>query len=249
MFFRKWHWVLGLLIAVSACHRPAYTTLSSAKLEHFDSSYHTEDQTINDLIAPYKNQIDSQMNTVVGFCEAEMIKQRPESVLGNVVSDMLITYTQEHLNETVDLCIMNFGGLRSPLPKGPVTKGKVFELMPFDNTLVLLKLPAESMGQLATHIARQGGEPIGSPHGVKLSKTGNQGYTFIFNTRDNGNDVWVLTSNYLADGGDGFSVYSQALERKETNVLIRDALIMYLSEHTSESNPLSGKVENRIELQ
>jgi len=116
----------------------------------------TPDSLITSIINPYKIGIDSVMNEVLCFSSIEMTKGKPESLIGNFVTDLCL----DQYSDIADICIMNTGGLRSTLPKGEITRGKIYELMPFDNELVVLELNAEEIYQLSEYIVSRGGEPF-----------------------------------------------------------------------------------------
>ena len=79
-------------------------------------------------IEPYKVSIDSIMNKNITFCKIDMKKGTPESLLGNFVSDLIFKKAQD-IDNSVEFCILNNGGLRSPLYKGTITLRNIFELM------------------------------------------------------------------------------------------------------------------------
>jgi len=237
-------YVLGFF-ALQACNRLPYTSVQQGGLQQLDSNWTETHQKIDALIQPYKNQIGSQMNVVIGYSAFEMIKARPESALGNGVCDMLMQYGLSEIDESLDLCIMNHGGLRAPIPKGAVTIGRIFELMPFDNTLVIVELDSTELNALASHILVKGGEPIAGVTHTSIVNyksgacfmAGEQAFT-------NNKTYKILTSNYLADGGDGYNVFV-GKPRTETNILIRQALLEGFS-NTTETAPFSSQVDGRI---
>ena len=90
----------------------------------------TPDSLITSIIEPYKIGIDSVMNEVLCFSSIEMTKGKPESLLGNFVTDLCLEMCMNDLNNSrttnsleicmADICIMNNGGLRSSIPKGKI---------------------------------------------------------------------------------------------------------------------------------
>lgn len=62
--------------------------------------------------------------------------------------------------EAADFAVFNTGGLRRPLPLGNITRGDVFELMPFENELVILTMNGEAVKKLVNFIATKGGAPV-----------------------------------------------------------------------------------------
>src|SRR5688572_22906602 len=100
-----------------------------------------DDSTINAIILPYKEKVDADMNKVIGYSEVAMPKLRdqPETLLGNFVADCAFE-TAQSLDKEVDFCVLNNGGLRSSLPMGDITIRNVYELMPFDNEIVVVSM-------------------------------------------------------------------------------------------------------------
>ena len=196
------------------------------------------DSTVLAIITPYQNDIESQMNEVLCVSEMEMKKGRPESLLGNFVSDLCLNYADAHV------CVMNTGGLRSTLQKGNVTIGDIYTLMPFENELVVLELDIESFKRLVGYITKRGGEPFS---GMKI-KASSIGYDieevsgiedfFDFNK---GDKIRVLTSDYLANGGDKMW-FLKDKEQIKVGIKLRDAII----DHCSKSDTISSKLDNRL---
>ena len=196
------------------------------------------DSTVLAIITPYQNGIESQMNEVLCVSEMEMKKGRPESLLGNFVTDLCLNYADAHV------CVMNTGGLRSALQKGNITRGDIYTLMPFENELVVLELDIESFKGLVDYITKRGGEPFS---GMTL-KASSKGYDIEEVTRmeeyfdfNKGNKIRVLTSDYLANGGDKMWFFKDK-EQNKVGIKLRDAII----DHCSKSDTISSKLDNRL---
>ena len=67
------------------------------------------------------------MYEVIGVSEATMDKGRPESLLSNLVAEVLRLSADRVLKHSADIGIMNMGGLRNILPQGDITVDAVFE--------------------------------------------------------------------------------------------------------------------------
>ena len=196
------------------------------------------DSTVLAIITPYQNGIESQMNEVLCVSEMEMNKGKPESLLGNFVTDLCLNYADAHV------CVMNTGGLRSSLPKGNITRGDIYTLMPFENELVVLELDIESFKGLVDYITKRGGEPFS---GMTL-KASSKGYDIEEVSRmedyldfNKGNKIRVLTSDYLANGGDKMWFFKDK-EQNKVGIKLRDAII----DHCSKSDTISSKLDNRL---
>jgi len=197
------------------------------------------DSTVLAIITPYQNAIETEMNEVLCISSVEMKKGKPESLLGNFVTDLCLNYADAHV------CVMNSGGLRSSLPKGNITRSDIYTLMPFENELVVLELDSESFKGLVDYITKRGGEPFS---GMTL-KASSKGYDieevsrimedyFDFNK---GNKIRVLTSDYLANGGDKMWFFKDK-EQNKVGIKLRDAII----DHCSKSDTISSKLDNRL---
>ena len=55
-------------------------------------------------------------------------------------------------NHHIDFCLLNNGGLRTSLPQGNITRRKIFELMPFENELVVVTISKEKMTDLKAYL-------------------------------------------------------------------------------------------------
>ena len=191
------------------------TCQTSYKVTDFNSSNSTIDNNLStgdfsefDL-SSYKNQIQNQMNEVISTCSIEMDVNSPEGLLGNFICDLTLFTTKTILKNEVDFCILNNGGFRTTLPKGEITVGKIFEIMPFDNQLVVLELDSDQMIDLLNFIkkksiisdSRKAGVPIS---GMRISILGGDiSRVFIgLKELDSTKKYKVVTTNYLANGGD-----------------------------------------------
>ena len=196
------------------------------------------DSTVLAVITPYQNGIESQMNEVLCVSEMEMNKGKPESLLGNFVTDLCLNYADAHV------CVMNTGGLRSSLPKGNITRGDIYTLMPFENELVVLELDIESFKGLVDYITKRGGEPFSgmtlkaSSKGYDIEEVSGIDDFFDFNK---GDKIRVLTSDYLANGGDKMWFFKDK-EQIKVGIKLRDAII----DHCSKSDTISSKLDNRL---
>jgi 2',3'-cyclic-nucleotide 2'-phosphodiesterase (5'-nucleotidase family) len=94
-----------------------------------------QDENISAALKPYSDSVNKSMNDVIAVAENELVKRQPEGSLGNIMADAMLTVAKEKYNQTIDASFINFGGIRlQAIPAGNITRGKIFELAPFDNT-------------------------------------------------------------------------------------------------------------------
>lgn len=179
----------------------------------------TIDTKIADIIRPYTLGMDAAMNTIIGHSPAYLEKKKPSSALGSFMADATMD-TALALYPQSTLCILNYGGIRSTLDSGAITIGEIYQLMPFENEIVILKLPITYIDTLKEFIRAKGGEPMSN-------NSADVGY-LIANEDDY---FYLVTNDYMANGGDDYDFLTKAEERYETGIKIRDALIGYVKKY------------------
>src|SRR5688572_31386725 len=113
-----------------------------------------ESKSLTPIIKPYADSVNKLMNAVIGYNEIQLEKKRQGNTLGFFITDAYLEMARQKVNPKVDAAFMNSGGIRLPdLPAGAVTRGKIYELMPFDNLMVLLKLKGSQLKQYLDTLA------------------------------------------------------------------------------------------------
>jgi 5'-nucleotidase len=149
-----------------------------------------------------------------------------ESPLGNLFADLML-----QASPASTVAIANGGSLRSDLPAGDLTYGKLYESMPFDNQLATFEISARDLAAvLARHFAtdRHG---IVSLAGLRAAAScGAGGLEVSLFSRDGAavpeeTQLKVVSSDYLATGGDALFGQTVPPERVKVHpLLVRDAL-------------------------
>lgn len=217
-----------LLVFIASCAslRPTPST-RSGEVYYEVTGEISDDPEIAALIAPYIRRMSSRMNQVIAWSTKPMIKGQPESTLGNLSADIVRFRAVRELGKPVHIAVVNNGGLRIPLPEGNITVGHIYELMPFENTISVLKLSGTQVQRLADQIASGGGQPIS---GIRFRILNGRASDVLVNYEPLSLDreYLVATNNYMADGGEDLSVLWEPIERIDTGVLIREAMIEYI---------------------
>jgi hypothetical protein len=261
------HIIYITAILLSAC---STQYIIDSKQNSIISVSATPDSLITSIINPYKIGIDSVMNEVLCISEIEMTKGNPESVLGNFVTDLCL----EQYSDLADICIMNNGGLRSTLPKGEITRGKIYELMPFENELVILELNALELFDLIEYIFLKEGEPFAGfriysidscmvlssrnifyrqgdnilmSEPVIASSCGGEEEVYIDSEIEETYKIRILTSDYLANIGDKMWFFKDKKQTK-LGIKLRDAIIYYCLSKNTITSKLDGRlIQNKNE--
>lgn len=201
-----------------------------------------QDASMEELVAPYRADMQAEVERVIAYAPEQLSEGRPEGALGNLAADAMLYHARQLSDGPVHMALTNNGGLRVPLGPGDITVSKVYELMPFENRMVVLTLSGDEVETLAEQlIARYGGEPIA-------------GFSFAFDPEtdavatirvndaplDRSADYRLVTSDYLADGG-GAPVL-EGKPREELPMLLREAFIAYFES----MGTLTAEIEGRI---
>ena len=242
--------ILIFLAVINLCACSKKTSVSNITESHIVVNKNEIDSNIYKAMIPYKKTHDEQMYAVIAKSEDALVKSDVESTLGNFFCDAVIYETKKILGKDsamLDVAIFNKGGLRNSLPKGNITIGNVFELMPFDNEVVLLKLSGIQFKDMCYKIVEKGGIPVG---GMRLIMKGTTptDITIKGDPFDETKDYWVVTSDYLANGGDSYNFFRDAKERKIMHVLLRNMIINYCEDITKLDQTIKPKLDGRIQL-
>jgi len=215
-----------ILLILSSCSNDY--SITSSKHEVIEVKY-SVDSNIIKIISPYKNKLDKEMNEVICYTKNDLIKGQPESTLGNFICDLSLKKT----NGEANICVFNNGGLRDMISKGNITTRDIYKVMPFENELVILELNNSEYYNLLQYITERGGEPFGGTEIIEKKDT-------IISDLNNKDKIRVLTSDYLANGGNNMSFFINK-KQKKLGIKLRDAII----EHCKNIDSLDVKFDNR----
>jgi len=204
------------------------------------------DTAVAALIAPYKQDVDKEMKSVIGEVAKMLTKAQPESTLGNWSADAIYQKAADYTQQNVDFAILNYGGLRIPsMPAGKITKGKIFELMPFDNMVVVIEMQGKDLPEVFDHLAASGGWPV-SKH-VKMTMHNSKAQDVRINGKkvDKDKTYKIATIDYVANGGNDCTFF---VDKKQiaTGRFFRDALIEYIEELTAAGKKVDANIEKRV---
>jgi len=236
--------ILILFVAGYSCS----TSYQSQSLEY--KTYRINDSLQSDpalkqFLQPYADNVNKTMNDVVGVADISLEKKQPEGTLGNFMVDAFFSMAAEKYNTKVDAAFLNFGGIRLPqLPAGNVTTGKVFELMPFDNLLILQKLKGNVLQQLLDLGASKGGWPVA---GITMQIKDKKAVNVIIGGKPLDPDAVYTTvnSDFMANGGDNADMLRD-VPQITNGYLMRDAIFDYIKKLKSQGKNISAKIENRV---
>jgi len=196
----------------ASCERSKSVYFQSELIQVLDSVPLHNDE-MHAMVNPYALELQVKMDEKLGFASCDMLKNRPEGNLDNFVADLVLNYALKDFVDSVDVklvALFNHGGLRAPLNRGDILLRHVYELMPFENELVYIKLEASRFQDIRNYLLETGGEPLAG---------------FSYKDTVVSNDFWVVTSDYLAEGGDRMNFFLDPVYIVKTGHLLRDRII------------------------
>ncbi|WP_372948850.1 5'-nucleotidase C-terminal domain-containing protein [Mariniphaga sp.] len=208
------------------------------------------DSELVSLYLPYKNILEKDMSRVIAVSAEEMVKNRPESSLTNFLADLLLVEgkkiaTEMGKNFQPAISYYNYGGIRTFLPEGEITIGKIFELMPFENELVFLELSGTQVQEFLNIIAEKGGDSVGGVR-FKISENNAENVEVAGKSLSDKEHYWLVTNDYVAEGGDGLEIFTKRKNFVAGNIKIRDVIMVHLEKKLEKGQKISSKPDGRI---
>ncbi|WP_324217895.1 5'-nucleotidase [Flavobacterium sp.] len=231
------HFVLFLtfILSVSCAQQKYYVTKIEGK-EIGITDKNNEVAAIEDFIKPYREHINKDLNTVLAYAPKTLDKSGQwQTTIGNLMADVTLQKGNFVFNsrqkKNIDICLLNHGGIRSIIPKGNVTARTAFEVMPFENTAIVVALKSEQIIEMANHIISEK-----KPHPLS-------GMTFTIDKNstakniviqgkalENDKTYYVVTSDYLSNGGDKMDFFKKGIASYDLDYKLRNILIDYFKE-------------------
>ncbi|RKI60314.1 bifunctional metallophosphatase/5'-nucleotidase [Corallococcus sp. AB049A] len=211
----------------------------------------TPDARVQALVAPAEARVEEEQRRPVGVEVQARMPQvyEGESALGNLIADAMREVAR------ADVAVMNAGGIRADLPQGPLTFGKLYEVLPFDNTLAVLELSADELRRFLS-LAYGGRKGVFAISGLEVTLGACPGpERFQGVTLPGGKPLKakgtyrVAVPDFLLRGGDGVGPLTSTLPRERINLLqgqdLREVLVEYGRAH---GNALKPPALGRVHL-
>jgi len=217
-----------------------------------DFSHHSlkespESQAAKVVIAEYKAKVDAQTEKVIASSTDILTKESDESTLGNFVCDALkYNAEKEFKNLPIDVVMVNRGGLRVNLPKGDIKVVNIFELMPFENDLILVKIKGEKLLEGIKVIVEKKHSFLGLK--IKVENDMLMEATINGSLIDKEKNYAIVTSDYLANGGDNFIFLKDPVQVEKSKLKIREAIINYCIFLTENKKQIVPYTDGRLQI-
>lgn len=190
-----------------------------------------DDPQVAAVLAPLAREMKAQYGQVLVEAPTAITRGRPgeENLLGYWVADLMRERAQQYLGVSIRFAITNKGGIRANLPQGSIKVSDIFQVMPFENELVVAEFTgAEIIQMVEDGIRRRNGEPCS---GVQIKVTGTAKEPVIKVTWSDGTaidpkeTVRVALTDYLLSSGDSISALRKGRKPVLTGLRLRDLLL------------------------
>lgn len=222
------------IIGGSACRQ------QQVRLDQIQASQLRIDSTLGEVdsleayISPYRTHVNEVLNAPLCYAPQTLSKTDGErnSSLGNLLADILLEQADRVMEKregtSVDMSLLNHGGIRTSISKGPVSERTAYEVMPFENGLVVTALKGATVAKMVEFLRKSKVPHAISGLKIRLDSEGN-----LRSLRIQGKPLvpeqtyYVATSDYLVGGGDGMSFLGEHEALYKTDYKIRNALVDY----------------------
>ena len=208
------------------------------------------DSSVVKYYQPFKKNLEeSLMNTPISYSPETYKKNDGElnSTLSNMFADATYEMSNPVFNkmsgQNIDIVLLNNGGIRSIISKGNISEKTAFELMPFENSIVVLELSGLSIIKMIDYLRK-----VKLQHPISgLQITLNNDYS-VNEVKINGVSIenekkyYVATTDYLLEGGDKMYFLAETTKTTDINYKMRDILIDYFKKYDT----LKLKSDNRF---
>ncbi|MGA9212880.1 5'-nucleotidase C-terminal domain-containing protein [Kaistella sp.] len=188
-----------------------------------------EDAVFRKTIEPYKMELEGKMNKVISHTSIDLTKQGDNSTLGNLLADYTFEGADEWAKKNgigngVDAAVINIGGIRTTIGAGDILTKQIYEVMPFENEVIIVKMKGSDLQGLFDYY---------------LKTLKNNPVSHLYIETDNGMNVkelvngkeveptqtyYIATSDYLALGGDNMDYFKKG-EMIPTGIKLRDLFL------------------------
>src|SRR6056297_283648 len=213
-----------------------------------------KDEALKAKLQPFVDKVDKVLNEKIGTATDPFLNEstrKQETPIGNIVSDSMHWYANK-VNHEADFAFQNGGGIRTDIPEGTIRKETIYEVLPFDNSVMTVTLKGSDVIKMFERT------PETVTHGAMPQVS--EGVSFEINTEkgtisnltidgepvDPNKEYTVATNSYLAAGGDGYDMFNNKISQYDTSMMQRDVFIEYVIEE--KDGKISPKVHDRYKV-
>jgi len=210
----------------------------------------TSNPQLEIFIAPYRTAINKNLDSSIAYAPKTYSKADGElnTAIGNFMADAVYGEAQpifeKRTGKSIDFVLLNHGGIRALISKGAISKRTAYEVMPFENAIVVAALKGEKVLDMLNYLSRsKRAHPISKQLQITLNNDFSLHKALLHgNTIKESDTYYVATSDYLYNGGDQMTFFKPNDSLYTLDYKIRNALIDYFIQ----IDTLQPKIDNRF---
>jgi 2',3'-cyclic-nucleotide 2'-phosphodiesterase (5'-nucleotidase family) len=229
------HFVIIITITLVSCTgNPKNPSKIEATQVSISENLSGDDSILN-YVAPYRNRINKVLDSTLAYVTNDLVKDdgTRNTSAGNFLADVVLEQANpiftSRTKKQIDFVVLNHGGIRSIISKGEVNARTAYQIMPFENNIVVVEMKGKSVKDMLSFLAESGrAHPVAN---TKLVLDNNNNY---IKTEINGapfeenKTYYVATNDYLVQGGDDMVFFKNRTSTTNLDYLVRNAIIDYL---------------------
>lgn len=200
--------------------KPHNFTVKNFELKTIYADEWKPDPQTKQVIDGWNKKLDEVVQQTVAQSPVELKRAYGESAsLGNLAADALLAAA----GKNTQLALTNSGGIRNEIPAGAITMGGVISTFPFPNELVTMELTGKQLRSLMEHGASLSNGVLQVSKGLEMKydsskPVGQRVITLTLNGKpiEDATVYHIATQSFLADGGDGFTAFTEGKARNTT---------------------------------
>ncbi|MFK7833932.1 MAG: 5'-nucleotidase C-terminal domain-containing protein [Winogradskyella sp.] len=239
---------LCFLLLIFSCASTKISKIEGERLSVDESIQ--PNQAVEDFIKPFREHVNKNMDSIISYAPETYTKKDGllNTAIGNLMADAVYSEGNPIFNKrtgnTIDFVLLNHGGIRSIISKGNITIRTAYEIMPFENSVVIAAIKGAQVNEMVTYLAAaKRAHPLSKQFQLTLDSTGAvQSATVNGQPIDNDKTYYVATNDYLYNGGDGMVFFQPNDGLHVLDYKIRDVLI----DHFKKKDSLNPKRDDRF---
>lgn len=236
------------LTLITACKKDYHLgKIEGERLDINDSLKGVE--SIETFIKPYKENVNKNLDSVISYAVDTYTKRDGEfnTAIGNLFADATLEQANPvfkmRTGDNIDLVLLNHGGIRAIISKGNVSARTAYQIMPFENSLVVATLKGEQIKELVTYLQlAKRAHPIAGLNIVLNEDYSLNKATINDEPIDYNKSYNVLTNDYLFNGGDRMDFFQKRDSLYVLDYKVRNALLDYFKK----KDTLNPVIDNRF---
>jgi len=237
-----------ILCFLFSCKKEVHLTkIEGQRLEINDSLEGVPE--IEDFIKPFRDHVNKGLDSTLAYAVDTYTKNDGElnTAIGNFMADAVLEQSSPVFNSRtgneIDIVMLNHGGIRAIISKGNVSARTAFQIMPFENSVVVTELKGTAVKDMVNYLVNaKRAHPI-SGLSIKVDNEFN-----LIESQVNGNEIddnkiyYVATNDYLYNGGDNMAFFKESDTLHILDYKVRNALIDFFKK----VDTLDLKADNRF---